>query len=38
MMPGPGDTVFANNPFDDAGPGGMGPMAGPGTQTFLALN
>ena len=22
-----GDTVFANNPFDD-GPGGMGPMGG----------
>merc|ERR1719397_1976482 len=26
-----GDTVFANNPFDDGGPGGMGgPMGGPG--------
>ena len=29
-MMGPGDTVFANNPFDDGGPGGMGPMGGQG--------
>ena len=32
-----GDTVFANNPFDDGGPGGMGPMGGGGPMMDPSL-